>query len=84
MSKKQGRPGGAKNITNVTDVEPSRCRKCGSSRRSQYRGTRRREFSGSGLPYVAVIYRRCRCLDCNQARVDREPVYPPRPPADGK
>lgn len=72
--KQRGRPQGAKNIKQVVDVEPSRC-KCGSSERTQYTNTRRKEFANAGTPFIAIIYRTCECLSCGQTRIDREPVY---------
>jgi hypothetical protein len=54
---------------------PSRCT-CGSSRRTPYTNTYTRDYSGQGLPFVAIIYRACRCMDCGQARRDQEKVYP--------
>lgn len=73
----RGRPTGAKNITESADVTPSRCPKCGSSARSKYLNTQRRNFANAGTEFIAINYRRCRCLDCGQTRVDREPEYPP-------
>jgi hypothetical protein len=52
--------------------------KCGSSQRTKYENPERREYSGAGLPYIAIIYRTCRCLDCGQARRDQERVYAPK------
>lgn len=72
--KKPGRPEGAKNATEIVHIEPSRCKKCGSSRRSAYRGSRTQRF-GSGTAMTAIIFRHCTCLNCGQSRVDREPVY---------
>jgi len=70
-----GRPKGSKNLK-VDDrvvVEPSRCKKCGSTNRGPYSDhPRAHEFPGirNGLPYSRQVWRRCRCLDCGQYRLD--------------
>lgn len=74
--KPTGRPSGAKNITDKAEVIASRCQKCGSTHRSQYQNTQRRDFAKAGTPFSEIIYRRCQCLDCLQWRVDSEKVYP--------
>lgn len=74
-SKGRGCPPGAKNIKEYVDVVPSRCKKCGSSRRSPYHNARYEDYSGRGLEFVGIYYRPCKCLDCGQARIDKEPVY---------
>lgn len=71
-----GRPAGVKNITATADVAPSRCPKCGSSQRTPYRKSWEKTFAKGIIP-AKLIYRRTRCLDCGQARIDREPVYSP-------
>jgi len=76
--KRSGRPKGSTNAEDIVDVEPSRCKKCDSSRRTKYENPVRRDYSGTGLPYIAIIYRTCRCVDCGQARRDREFVYAPK------
>jgi len=73
-----GRPKGSANITTIVEVQPSRCRNCGSSRRTKYENPERRDYSGAGLEYDAIIYRTCRCLDCGQARRVQEKVYAPK------
>jgi len=73
-----GRPKGSTNVTTIVEVEPSRCRNCGSSRRTKYENPERRDYSGAGLEFAAIIYRTCRCLDCGQARRDQEKVYAPK------
>jgi hypothetical protein len=78
MSRKRGRPKGSANITAIVEVQPSRCRTCGSSRRTKYENAERRDYSRMGLEFIAVIYRTCRCLDCGQARRDQEKVYASR------
>lgn len=76
--KRPGRPKGATNVRTVVEVQPSRCRTCGSSRRTKYENPVRIDYSGSGLEFVAVILRTCRCLDCGQARRDQEKEYAPK------
>lgn len=75
MSKKRGRPKGAKNITDVVDVEASRCKGCGSSRRSAYMNPDYQDFSGTAQAFIGIWRRRCYCLDCGQPRIDREEVF---------
>jgi predicted Zn-ribbon and HTH transcriptional regulator len=82
MSRKRGRPKGSTNVTDHVIVEPSRCKGCGSSRRTKYENPMRVDFSGSGLDCVAIVYRTCRCLDCGQARRDQEKVYAPAKTGD--
>jgi len=70
-----GRPKGSKNATDVVVVERSHCPKCGSSRRSEYWGKVVNRCAGlraDSTPYTAIIRRRCRCLDCQQVRIDKE------------
>lgn len=74
---KRGRPKGSTNAKDIVEVKPSQCKKCDSSRRTKYENTDRRDYSGAGLEYVAIIYRTCRCLDCGQARRVQEKVYAP-------
>ena len=75
--KRPGRSKGAKTIKDVVDVQPSRCPNlnCRSSRRTEYTNTYYRDFSGQGMAIIGYHYRACKCLDCGQARRDREPVY---------
>lgn len=75
MSNRQGRPKGAKNITTIAEVQPSRCPTCGSSKRSAYRNTVYRDYAGAGLAYVGMFLRSCACEECGQSRIDREKVY---------
>lgn len=70
-----GRPPGAPNVKDVVTVEPSRCQTCGSSKRSPYQNTTRRDYRGTGTKFAEIVYRRCQCLDCEQWRIDREFVY---------
>ena len=74
-TKGRGRPPGAKNIREYAEVEPSRCPRCRSSRRSAYHNPRYDNYSGKGLEFVGIHYRPCKCLDCGQARIDKERVY---------
>jgi Zn ribbon nucleic-acid-binding protein len=73
-----GRPKGSTNAKIIVEVEASRCPKCGSSERTKYENPVRRDYSGSGLEFVAIIYRTTRCVDCGQARRDQEKEYPPK------
>ena len=77
--KKPGRPPGSKTRKHpAPDATPSRCPKCGSTRRAPYSG-RPRIVNHSGVfaghPYNRIIFRRTKCLDCGQWRVDREWVW---------
>lgn len=67
----------------INPVPASRCRKCQSTRRTEYSNTRRREIDGvepgTHKPFSAVVWRNCKCLDCGQARVDRTYEYTPEP-----
>jgi uncharacterized Zn finger protein len=76
--KRPGRPKGSINVKDIVEVEASRCKKCGSSRRTKYENAVRRDYAGMGLAFVAIIYRTCRCEDCGQARRDQEKVYAPK------
>lgn len=71
----RGRPPGAKTIKDIAEVMPSRCTKCGSSRRTEYSNTDYRDYAGAGLQFVGIYYRSCKCLDCGQSRRDLEKVY---------
>lgn len=77
-STKRGRPAGAKNVTETAEVTPSRCPKCGSSRRGPYRKTVEKRFTAGTTP-AGLILRRTHCLDCGQHRIDREPIFAPDP-----
>lgn len=73
---KSGRPRAPKNRSKepVTTVL-SRCRRCGSTEREPYHGTREVKVAGvdphSGKPYTHVVWRRTRCKHCGQMRMDR-------------
>ena len=76
-----GRPKGSTNAdADVITVEPSRCRRCGSTRRSDYYGKTEQAFCGehNGQPFTHIVRRRTKCLDCGQSRIDR--AYENRPP----
>jgi uncharacterized Zn finger protein len=83
-SKRPGRPKGSINVRDIVEVEASRCKKCGSSRRTKYENAVRRDYAGNGLEFIAIIYRTCRCEDCGQARRDQEKVYAPKGNAEGE
>lgn len=78
---KAGRPRAAKSIErDLVDVPPSRCRVCNSTRRADYEHVQLIEGAGTdpqGRPYTAVELRPTRCLDCEQARMDRTWIYVP-------
>ena len=71
------RPGRPKGSTNADAdgiiVEPSRCRRCGSTRRGDYYGKTGQAFRGehNGQPFTHIVRRRTKCLDCGQVRIDR-------------
>jgi hypothetical protein len=75
MNTKRGRPKRAKNITEIVDVKASRCKSCGSSRRSAYMNSDYQDFSGMAQAFIGIWRRRCYCLDCGQPRIDREEVF---------
>ena len=62
-----GRPKGAKSEpADTVIIEPSRCKRCNSAARSPYYNKTVRIIAGKRL-----TWRRCRCLDCHQLRVDK-------------
>ena len=73
--KKPAPPGSDIKRRPAADVTPSRCPKCGSTRRAPYTG-RPRIVNHSGVfaghPYNKVIFRQTKRLDCGEWRVDRE------------
>lgn len=75
VAKKRGRPPGSKSKTvESVIVEPSKCTKCGSSRRSNYLNKRTLDLNGlrpDGTVYTSVTWRRTKCLDCGQMRDDK-------------
>ncbi len=84
VAKKDGRPAGSRNRRyDTVRILPSRCAKCGSTRRTRYTHTRRQPYPGlaHGEPYTHIARRRTTCADCGQARVDlayeNHPTDPP-------
>ena len=73
-AKGPGRPKGSTggNVDVIT-VEPSRCPRCGSTRRSDYYGKTEQAFRGehNGRPFTHIVRRPTWCLDCGQTRIDR-------------
>ena len=70
---KLGKP--RKTKTPVVDAVKTRCPKCESTDRTEYSGTKTRDIAGrlpDGTEYQKIHWRRCRCGNCGQARVDRE------------
>ena len=71
-----GRPKGSKNhkVDQVdAGLEQTRCRRCGSTRRSQYYNKRTLKVGNQmkdGLPFNRTTWRRTKCLDCGQFRDD--------------
>src|SRR4051812_14303291 len=81
--KKKGRPKGSANREgDVVDSPVTSCQKCGGTRRAPYFNLRVIPTSGidraTGQVYVAVQYRRTKCLDCGQHRDDRTLVNEPQ------
>ena len=73
-ARRPGRPKGSKGgSVDLITVEPSRCNRCGSTRRSDYYGKTEQAFQGehNGQPFTHIVRRRTRCLDCAQTRIDR-------------
>lgn len=86
--KNTGRPRGSRNKdVAVVDTEATSCPSCGSSNRAPYWGKMRRELSGTtvdGRIFEAITYRRTRCQDCDQHRVDREFSFASNKTSNGK
>jgi len=79
---KAGRPRGSKDgpVAQAT-VLPSRCPKCGSTKRQDYANKVVQEYSGldpDGKPYTRIIRRRTKCLSCGQVRMDRTFEFAPK------
>jgi len=69
-----GRPRPTAGPTPVVVVEPSRCKKCGSTDREHYSHTTVRDIAGvrpDGMAYSKIFWRRTRCQNCGQARIDK-------------
>jgi len=75
VAKKRGRPKGSRTATIETVVvQPSKCKKCGSTNRSKYVDKRTLDLLGQladGTIYTSVTWRRTKCLDCGQVRDDK-------------
>ena len=73
---KRGRPKGSRTkAVDIVDMTRTKCRKCGSTKRSRYLSKREWKVSGKhpdGWTFRGIIWRRCQCLDCGQWRDDRE------------
>lgn len=72
----KGRHKGSPNITEIQQVEASRCSRCGSTEREEYSNTRALRVGGvtsQGEAYTHIVFRntKCRNPECRQARVDR-------------
>ena len=64
------------------EVQPSRCPKCGSTNRGQYHQVRNFNMKcantdDKGQLYNRVTWKRTKCRDCGQSRVDRFREYDP-------
>lgn len=67
-----GRPLGSENRDyDIVDVQPSCCKKCGSTSRSDYEGRPDEHEQLTDTHINVTIWRRTRCLDCGQWRKDR-------------
>jgi hypothetical protein len=74
-----GRPKGSRSLPHddvpvVTITPASRCPQCGSPRREKYYARRVSDIPGTidGQPFRRIVWRRCRCLECGQVRIDKE------------
>lgn len=62
--KPKGRPAGSKNEPcDMVEASVTTCRKCGSTKRTPY-------FPNPRRPVNGVVWRKCRCLECRQVRID--------------
>lgn len=80
-TKPAGRPPGAKNVTTIVDVEPSRCPACGGTDKT-YTGSRTEHpFEGvrEGKPFTRIVRRRCVCSNaaCGQVWIERTFEFEP-------
>jgi len=78
----KGRPKGAKNCKRkLTTSLPAACPVCNSTRRQPYKDGIVAEYYMTGeidgRPYNRVIWRRTRCLDCDQNLTVREYLFEP-------
>ena len=57
------------------EVDPSRCRRCGSTEKKKLAGADRElEYPGKlpdGRPYTHVVWKRYQCASCGQVRVEK-------------
>ena len=67
MAKKRTKKQVADIVT--TERKLTKCKRCGSTKRSGYRNTIKRELGN-----VTMYWRYCNCEDCGQLRVDIERV----------
>lgn len=59
--------------TPEVEVIPSACPKCGSTNHAGYNSTKERDIAGTlrdGRTYRRIVWKRTKCLDCDQNRVD--------------
>lgn len=66
----------------VVNAVVTKCPTCGSTERERYFHTVERAIAGvdrDGKHYTHVVWRRTRCANCGQIRIDRS--YENRPPA---
>jgi hypothetical protein len=75
-AKRPGRPPGPAPVRDVVVVQISKCKKCGSTRRSPYVKKQELPYNGKspvdGSDCSKVVNRPTKCLDCGQHRVDKE------------
>lgn len=75
--KKKSSPGRKKGIPNYDpiDVPQVKCLRCGSTERTKFERGTRKPLNARGMingqKYNQVRWRRCRCLNCGQIRVER-------------
>lgn len=85
---KRGRPAGAKSREyDSATVVPSRCQRCGSTKRTPYTKRHILTCGGqrsptTGLAYNLVVLRWTSCEECDQHRVDRSEELVRELPAD--
>ena len=75
QQKKSGRPKGSENRDyDYVVAQPTRCRQCNSTERTDYENTTTTAASGidaAGQPYTHVVHRRTKCTACGQWRIDK-------------
>jgi len=78
---KAGRPRGSSSFErDLVDAPVSRCARCGSTERLDYRNVETIHGEGrdpQGRPYTAVELRPTKCISCGQSRIDRTWIYCP-------